>query len=98
MFQAEREDNLDALRACRGEFLPAADMDCKDNENDEQEFLACLEDSLEYQTAQRCLDDNQNAREAITEGLLCIVEAQQNATLVIKNLLGMENVKVLHLL
>ena len=100
MFQAEREDNLDALRACRGEFLAAADMDCKDNENDEQEFLACLEDSLDYQTAQRCLDvdDNENAREAITEGLLCIVEAQQNATLVIKHLLGMENVKVLHLL
>ena len=80
--------------------MPAADMDCKDNENDEQEFLACLEDSLDYQTAQRCLDvdDNENAREAITEGLLCIVEAQQNATLVIKHLLGMENVKVLHLL
>jgi len=96
LFQAEREDNLDALRACRGEFLAAADMDCKDNENDEQEFLACLEDSLDYQTAQRCLDvdDNENAREAITEGLLCIVEAQQNATLVIKHLLGMENVKI----
>ena len=98
MFQAEIEDNLDALRACRGEFLPAADMDCKDNENDEQEFLACLEDSLDYQTAQRCLDDIQNAREANTEGFLCIVEAQQNAPLVIKNLLGMKNVKVLHLL
>ena len=87
MFQAEIEDNLDALRACRGEFLPAADMDCKDNENDEQEFLACLEDSLDYQTAQRCLDDNENAREAITEGLLCIVEAQQDATLVITSML-----------
>ena len=78
--------------------MPAADMDCKDNENDEQEFLACLEDSLDYQTAQRCLDDIQNAREANTEGFLCIVEAQQNAPLVIKNLLGMKNVKVLHLL
>ena len=70
----------------------------KDNENNEQEFLGCLEDSLDYQTAQRCLDDNENAREAITNGLLCIVEARQNATLVIKILLGMEHVKVLHLL
>ena len=92
--QAEAADNLDALRECRREFLSSANIDCKDKESDKQEFLDCLEDSLEYQTALRCLDDNENAVEAITEGLICVVEAQQNATIVIKNLLGLKDEKV----
>ena len=74
--------------------MPTAHIDCKDNESNKQEFLDCLEDSLEYQTALRCLDDSENAVEAVTDGLMCISEAQQNATMVIKNLLGLEIEKV----
>jgi len=87
---AEITENLDTLRTCRKDFLPTAHIDCKDNESNKQEFLDCLEDSLEFQTALRCLDDSENAVEAVTDGLICIIEAQKNATMVIKNLLGLE--------
>ena len=94
ILQAQITENLDTLRTCRKDFLPTAHIDCKDNESNKQEFLDCMEDSLEYQTALRCLDDSENAVEAVTDGLMCISEAQQNATMVIKNLLGLEIEKV----
>ena len=80
------------LRECTQKFLPTAHSFCLEEEDDIGEsegmsgLLECLEESLELTAAERCL--------GLLSGAACILQTQQNATIVVEKFLDLNISKV----
>ena len=96
------------LRECTRRFLPTAHRFCVGEEDIGQsegieELLECLEDSLEVTAAERCLglypSYGEDAGEdglvkIIINGAACLLQTQQNATIVVEKFLDLKISKV----
>ena len=92
------------LRECTRRFLPTAHRFCVGEEDIGQSegtegLLECLEDSLEVTAAERCLGLYPSYGEdvlvkIIINGAACLLQTQQNATIVVEKLLDLKISKV----
>ena len=90
------------FRECTQKFLPTAHSFCLEEEDDIGEsegmsgLLECLEESLELTAAERCLGLSQSyqAGEDLLSGAACILQTQQNATIVVEKFLDLNISKV----
>jgi len=94
------EEGLPKAKACTEEFLPRANIDCKDylsalepeNEARGANALACLADVTLIMAAEECLASGQqeNMVEILTDGVVCLKEKHKNVTMQINQLFEKE--------
>merc|ERR1711988_302066 len=92
------QDNLTLLKLCTETFLPTTHTFCSDeddlNEVEKvEDFLDCLEDSLETMTAKRCLElshEEEDPVNILKNGALCLLQTQRNATIVVEKFLDLK--------
>ena len=94
------------FRECTEKFLPAAHSFCFEEddigESEGMDVLDCLEESLEVTAAERCLSlyqppgivAGEDVLGKITTGAACILQTQQNATIVVEKFLDLKISKV----
>ena len=93
-------EGLPKAKACTADFLPRANIDCKDYlaalEPEDEELganaLACLADITQIIAAEECLSivQSENMVETLTDGVVCLKEKHKNVTMQINKLFEKE--------
>ena len=86
--------NTEDLGLCSEKYLPESASICKSSNEDFLSYKDCLEDALENIVARRCLKYSETDDVVVFPSVECIIEAQNNASRVIGELLGIEITKV----
>ena len=86
-------NSTEDLGLCSEKYLPESASICKNSNEDYLSYKDCLEDALENIVARRCLKYSETD-DVVFPSVECIIEAQNNASRVIGELLGIEITKV----
>ena len=87
-------NSTEDLGLCSEKYLPESASICKNSNEDFLSYKDCLEDALENIVARRCLKYSETDDVVVFPSVECIIEAQNNASRVIGELLGIEITKV----